>query len=277
MAKSDIYTIAMRSWHTSIPQLLETAGVGPVARAHGKVLIKPNLVEALAPPITTPAQMIEAIALYLLDYLPASAIFIGEGSGAMDYTTHHCFHKLGYTAIATKLQVELIDLNEEELTHKVNPDCTRWPEIYLPKILDEVFLISVAQLKAHSLSTVTLNMKNMMGCAPPSHYQAGGWNKSAFHSRIHEAIFDLNRYRTPDCAIIDGSIGMAQAHLWGPQCDPPVEEIVTGFDPVACDSYGASLLGKDWRNIRHISMANGVLGQAEHYNHIPVDYNEKRP
>jgi uncharacterized protein (DUF362 family) len=56
---------------------------------------------------------------------------------------------------------------------------------------------------------------------------------------------------------------MAEAHLWGPHCDPPVDKILAGFDPVAIDAAGADLLGFDWRSIDHIALANGLLGDAE--------------
>ncbi len=56
---------------------------------------------------------------------------------------------------------------------------------------------------------------------------------------------------------------MAEHHLGGPACDPPVGKIVAGFDPVAVDAAGAGLLGFDWRSVEHISMADGVLGQAD--------------
>ncbi len=145
-----------------------------------------------------------------------------------------------------------------------NPALKRWPEMYLPRIVMESFLLSVPVLKAHSLSCVTLTMKNVMGCVPPAHYQAGGhWKKSAFHERMQESILDLNRYRTPDFTVLDATVGMAEAHLWGPQCDPPLGLLVAGFDPVAIDAYGAGLLKRDWREIEHISRANGELGSAE--------------
>ena len=119
------------------------------------------------------------------------------------------------------------------------------------------------RLKVHSLSDVTLSMKNLIGCAPPAYYQQGGhWKKSAFHARMHEAIFELNRYRRPDLALLDGSVGMAEHHLGGPVCDPPVGKIVAGFDPVAVDAAGAALLGFDWRTIDHIRCSDGVLGHA---------------
>ena len=107
-------------------------------------------------------------------------------------------------------------------------------------------------------------MKNMMGCAPPSHYQGNGaWGKSSFHNRIHEAIFDLNRYRTPDFTLLDASIGMAQAHLWGPTCTPPVGRLAASWDPVAIDAYGATLLNRDWHEIEHIRLAHESLGSGE--------------
>ncbi|MCI5139915.1 MAG: DUF362 domain-containing protein, partial [Candidatus Electrothrix sp. AR1] len=132
-----------------------------------------------------------------------------------------------------------------------------------PKIATDSFLLSVPVLKAHTLAGVTLTMKNMMGLAPPEHYhQGGGWKKAAFHNRVHEAVADLNRYRSPDFTVLDATIGMAEAHLWGPTCNPPVKKLVAGFDPVAMDSYGAALLGKDWQSIGHIADVDGELGQA---------------
>lgn len=270
-AKGTVYSCTYTSWPENIPELLERAGLGQMVSRSSKVMLKPNLVEIQAPPITTPVAFIDAITDYLLDYLPSKSILIGEGCGATNHDTHHCFHELGYTSLAKRKNIDLIDLNVEVLSHMTNPECKRWPEMYLPTILEEVFLISVPQLKAHSLSGVTLTMKNMMGCAPPRHFRGGGaWNKASFHTGIHEAIFDLNRYRCPDFTILEASIGMAQAHLWGPECDPPVGRISASADPVAIDSHGTRLLGRNWQDIGHIAMANNVLGMAEGYSFIEL-------
>ena len=191
-------------------------------------------------------------------------IIIGEGCGALDYETWQAYDELGYTIQAKKLQVELLDLNSEELVHLSKNDCKRWPEIYLPHIALESFLLSVPVLKAHSLSGVTLTMKNMMGLAPPSHYQRGNsWKKSAFHRRIQEAIADLNRYRTPDFTLLDATVGMPKAHLWGPPCNPPINQLVAAYDPVSIDAYGTGLLHRKWQEIDHIQMVDGELGQAD--------------
>jgi len=62
---------------------------------------------------------------------------------------------------------------------------------------------------------------------------------------------------------------MAQAHLWGPTCEPPVQRIIAGYDPVAVDSFGTGLLGRSWRDIGHIRMADSLLGTAD-----PIDVRE---
>jgi uncharacterized protein (DUF362 family) len=198
-------------------------------------------------------------------------VVIGEGCGALDYDTHRCFTELGYTEMARETGVELIDLNNAPCQRHSLSRCKRWSEFYLPKIAMDSFLVSVPTLKAHTLAGVTLTMKNMMGLAPPNRYHQGGhWKKAAFHKQIHEAVADLNRYRCPDFTIMDATVGMAEAHLWGPTCDPPINKLVAGFDPVAMDSYGAALLGKDWRRIGHIGEVDGELGCADPLNMIAV-------
>lgn len=228
------------------------------------VLIKPNLVEALQPPITTPVNLVEAIVVYLKETVTDIRIAIGEGTGARDYQTDHCFATLGYERLARKYAIPLLDLNEEEVVERRRPDCRRWPVMYLPRVVYDSFLLSVPMLKAHSLAGVTLTMKNMMGAAPPAHYQRGGhWKKSSFHEEMQAAVLDLNRYRAADFTLLDATVGMPVAHLWGPVCDPPPNKLAAGYDPVAMDAFGAALLGRSWRDIGHIRGAHGELGIAE--------------
>ena len=268
---SQLFSINKTNWQESVRLLLERACLVEIIDRARPILIKPNLVEALAPPITTPVALVEAIIDFLQQNIPGTRIIVGEGTGSVEYDTFHCFSLLGYLKLAKEKGVELLDLNTEAQIKKTNADCGRWPELYLPPILDEVYLISVPVLKAHSLAGVTLTMKNMMGCASPSHYRQGNsWGKSAFHKGIQNAIFDLNRYRTPDFTILDATVGMAEAHLWGPHCEPPVGRLIAGTDPVAVDAYGCELLGRDWRNVGHIRSADGILGKADDFQVIEL-------
>lgn len=259
-----VFSTDLTTWRESIQKILDRAGIKDHVKGRKRILIKPNLVEAIPPPVTTPAALVEALVEYLQDAVPDVPIVIGEGTGATEYDTFYPFIELGYAAMAAGKGVELVDLNEAPLVKLSNPECKRWPEMYLPAIAFESYLISVPVLKAHTLADVTLTMKNMMGMAPPAYYRQGGnWKKASFHDGIQEAIFDLNRYRTPDFSMLDASVGMSQAHLGGPICDPPPNLLVAGFDPVAIDAYGASLLEKNWRDIGHIEMADGKIGTAD--------------
>lgn len=244
------------NWQHSIDRLLAAANLQDRLKTARTVLLKPNLVEALEPPITTPVNLVESLVKYLKKNVPAVKVIVGEGTGSIEYDTWHCFKSLGYTEMASRWNIELVDLNLLPLKRLTDERCRRWPEFYLPELLEDVFLLSIPVLKAHSLAGVTLTMKNMMGCAPPAHYQLGGhWGKSSFHHRMQESVFDLNCYRTPDFTLLDATVGMSQAHLWGPHCDPPIGKLAASSDPVAIDMYGSQLLGKDWRQIDHIAMA----------------------
>jgi uncharacterized protein (DUF362 family) len=250
------------SYEESVPVLMKLLGADPVLGSQKRVVIKPNLVNTSSPPITTPVELVAAIVEYVKAVSDAE-IVVAEGCGAPIYSTNRPYRKLGYIDMAKSNGVSLVDLNNAELTELIDPRCHVFPQFMMPRIVMESFLISVPVLKKHSLATVTLTMKNMLGCAPPDHYGGFVWKKSRFHKNMHRSIFEMNLYRAPDLTIIDGSVGLARFHLGGPRCSPPVGKLIGGFDPVAVDAYGAGLLGVDWRNVGHIALAHTILGRAD--------------
>ena len=261
---SPVYATPLTTWNQSVALLLEESSLVDKLRDQERVIVKPNLVEALAPPVTTPVDLVGAIVSYIQTNVTDIEVIVADGSGSLDYDTAHVFAELGCTELFGKLGVELIDLNNEESVRLEIAGLGRWSEFYLPKIVMESFLISVPVLKAHTLAGVTLTMQNMIGLAPPERYQQGGhWRKSSFHTGIDEAVFELNQYRTPDFTVLDATIGMSEAHLWGAHLDPPPGLVVASSDPVKIDAYGAGLLKRNWQDVGHIRMADGVLGEAE--------------
>ena len=95
----------------------------------------------------------------------------------------------------------------------------------------------------------------MMGVVPPRHYAGrhGTWKKALFHEHLDNAICELNRYRSPDFTVIDATIGLAEFHLGGARCNPPVNRILAGADACAVDREASTLLGLDWRRVGHLS------------------------
>lgn len=266
LERRPLYVAAHRGeYRGTVFPLLEAAGLEGLIMGSGRgtVLIKPNLVGTHGPPVTTPVELVDAVAGYVRERCPGTKVVVGDGTGSLDYTTWKCFDELGYRALEP-MGVSLTDLNEERLVRLERPGLSRWPEFHMPGLVMDSFLISVPMLKAHTLAEVTLSMKNMVGVAPPAHYQCGGrWKKSSFHERMHESILDLNRYRSPDFTVLDATVGMRDAHLWGPTLDTPPGLVVAGADPVAADAFGADLLGRDYNHIAHIADADGELGFTE--------------
>lgn len=260
---STVYTTRYTGWQQVGP-LLTAAGLKEALAPARQVLIKPNLVADQPPPMTTPVELVAEIVKFVQAVRPDLGIIVGDGCGSLKYDTGQVFASQGYTAMATATGVTLLDLNDTPLRRLAKPQCRRWPEMFLPEIVLDSFVVSVPVLKAHSMAGVTLTMKNMMGAAPPKYYQQDGhWRKASFHDDIQTAVFDLNQYRSPDFTVLDATVGMAEAHLWGPVCQPRVNRLAAARDPVAIDAYGVGLLGLDWRQIGHVAMAHGVLGEAE--------------
>ena len=263
MNKTPLSIVDFNSYEKSVPALMGLLGAAQVLAKQKRVVIKPNLVNTSQPPVTTPVQLVAAIADYVKSVSNAETV-IAEGCGAPVYNTHRPFRKLGYSDLAKSNGIVLVDLNHAETTELTDHRCRIFPKFMMPRLVMDSFLISVPVLKKHSLSKVTLTMKNMLGCAPPDHYGGFIWKKSRFHKNMHRSIFEMNLYRTPDLTILDGSVGLSCHHLGGPECSPPVGKLIGGFDPVAVDAYGAELLGVDWRNVEYIRLAHTIIGHADY-------------
>ena len=247
-------SVVFRSYAASVPEVLEKIGASALLQRQSGIVIKPNLINTDPHPVTTPPACCAA----LIDYIRACSsaeIVIAEGCGDAACETPEVFEALGYERLATRMGVRLLDLNTAPLRCVANAACENFPEMWLPEIIFSHYLISVPVLKAHSLAEITGTCKNMMGLLPPEYYggHPGSWKKARFHRRLHESIRELIRYRPPDLSLMDATIGLAQFHLGGPPCTPPVNRLLAGFDPLALDRQAAELLGMDWRRIPHLS------------------------
>jgi uncharacterized protein (DUF362 family) len=250
----DIVTIEFESYEKSIKNALDAISAHKQIAEQSAILIKPNLVNDSPHPITTSPESCEVIVEYIRRHSKGE-IVIAEGCGDAHLETGEIFERLGYKEMAERQGVPLMDLNHAPLKKLKNPECTVFPEMYLPEIAFTHYIISVPVLKVHSLARMTGSLKNMMGFAPPKYYsgQYGIWKKAVFHGQMQESVIDLNRYLTPDLSVMDCSIGMAEHHLHGAHCDPHVKRIIAGYNPWEVDREAAGLLGLNWSDIKHIA------------------------
>jgi uncharacterized protein (DUF362 family) len=250
----DLVNIDFESFEKSVRDALDAIAAHKRIAEQSAILIKPNLTTASPHPITTSPETCEVIIEYIRRYSKAE-IVIAEGCGDVKLETDEVYRNLGYTEMAERQGVPLIDLNYGPVNTLKNPDCPVFPEMYLPEIAFSHYIISVPVLKVHTLAGMTGTLKNMMGFAQPEYYSSphGIWKKALFHGQMQESVIDLNRYLVPDLSVMDCSIGMAESHLGGAQCDPHVNRIIVGYNPWEVDREAAGLLGLNWKDIGHIA------------------------
>ena len=122
-----------------------------------------------------------------------------------------------------------------------------WP-LYEDAARADVF-INVPVAKHHSLSGLTLAMKNIMGVI--------GGNRGQIHSGFDDKIVDLNLARPTHLAVIDAT-RILTAH--GPQGGrledvAKPETVVASTDIVAADAYATRFFGLEPGDIDHIVRA----------------------
>ncbi|MHC4084652.1 MAG: DUF362 domain-containing protein [Planctomycetota bacterium] len=246
-----------------IPQTRNNAFGGPIQAAGklpqtGLVIIKPNLTNANPPPVTTNVKAVEAVYKYCKSHSNAT-IAIGEGCG--EGITIDTFKANGYTMLADKYGIRLIDFNEEKAIVLKRKDTLQLKQVYIPEIVKDAFIISLPVLKDHCFTATTIAMKNMFGIAPAPYYR-GSWNKSKLHSpSTHKSVVDICLYKKPNLCVVDASVALSGTHLSGESRNLGL--ILAGFDPVAVDAVGSELLGHDPKEIRYLTLANNVLGSLD--------------
>ncbi|MGI6149770.1 MAG: DUF362 domain-containing protein [Firmicutes bacterium] len=206
--------------------------------------IKPNLV--LAKPshsgATTDPAVVEGIITFLKDH-GCHNIAIMEGSWLGD-STARAFRICGYEELARRYQVELIDLKKDN-TVTVSAGGLRLEICRSPLAVD--CLINVPVLKAHCQTRLTCALKNLKGCIPDR-------EKRRYHALgLHRPIAALSRALPQHLVVVDGIIGDLTFEEGGTPVH--MHRVIVGNDPVAVDSYCASLLGLAPGDVPYISLA----------------------
>ncbi len=120
-----------------------------------------------------------------------------------------------------------------------------WP-LYEPAVNADV-LINIPVAKHHSISKLTLSMKNLMGLL--------GGNRGVFHSGIGQKLADLTSALKPDLHILDATrILLRNGPSGGRLEDVKVlNRIAASPDPVLLDAYGTTLFGLSPSDIPSVS------------------------
>lgn len=218
-----------------------------------KIGLKPNLVigKPASSGATTHPEILEGIISYL-QTRGFKDITIMEGSW-LGENTERAFKVCGYQKLAEKYQVRLVDLKKDSVVHRPSGDLTLQ---VCATALEVDYLINLPVLKAHCQTELTCALKNLKGCIPDG-------EKRRFHGMgLHKPIAHLSAVLPTNLTIVDGICGDLTFEEGG---NPVLMgRLIAGFDPVLIDSYAASLIGLDPKNIPYISLAAKLgVGEAD--------------
>ncbi|MGB9835302.1 MAG: DUF362 domain-containing protein [Candidatus Saccharicenans sp.] len=197
-----------------------------------RVLIKPNIGWDRTPEMAacTNPQVVRAL------------VELAYGAGAkevivMDHTINQpkrCYIRSGIQEAAQQAGAKVL-FTEEQRLKKMNLKGEWLKEWEVFQDFVEVDkLINVPIAKVHSLSRVTLGMKNWLG--------AIGGSRNQLHQKIDQAMVDLAAFFKPTLTVLDGyRILVRNGPQGGRTSDTLLKKtLVAGKDPVAVDAYGAT-------------------------------------
>jgi uncharacterized protein (DUF362 family) len=222
-------------------------GIGRFVPRASVVAVKPNLSWARAPQFaaTTHPEVLKAV-VELCQEAGAKEVRI------VDNTIHdarQCFALSGAGLVAKETGADLV-FPRSTLMREMKIGGSRldsWA-VFTP-VLEADVLINLPIAKHHSLSTLTLGMKNWIG--------AVGGSRWSLHQDIHQTIVDLAQFFKPTVTLIDAvRIMTANGPSGGSTADVETKNtLILSNDPVSADGAGAMLFGRKPEEIGFIRLA----------------------
>ncbi|HSW36515.1 MAG TPA: DUF362 domain-containing protein [Candidatus Limnocylindrales bacterium] len=132
----------------------------------------------------------------------------------------------------------------------------RFPRVIIDELCRdkrEVFFLNLPRMKTHSMSVLTLGIKNLLGLMD---------QRDRMHDHndmLHGRLASLGELFRPDFTIIDGIRAVYHGH-YPPasvvdRCLAPLEILVGGADMLAVDVIGARILGYHVSEVPHLALA----------------------
>jgi len=226
----------------------ELGGVGRFISPGDVVVIKPNMAwdRAAAQAANTNPAVVAEVAR-LCQEAGARKVVVADVSVN---EPRRCSERSGIAAAARSVGAEVV-LPEQRRFRQVDlrGDVLRlWPVFEPFLTADKVINIPIA--KHHSLTGVTLGMKNWYGIL--------GGQRQRLHQRIHESLADLADFMRPTLTLIDAYRVMLRGGPTGGSLrDVELHKtLIAGTDPVALDAYAAKAYwGLDDRSLLYLRLA----------------------
>jgi len=211
-------------------------GIEHFLRKGDRVLLKPNLLYGKAPEkaVTTHPSIVKGMIEIVREAGGIPLIGDSPSIGSVMRTAE----KAGIKAVADEMNCPLVEFDKPILPPQGKGKFFKHLEIDR-FVLEADVIINLPKWKTHSLTLLTLGVKNLFGCVPGSRKQL--WHLKAGDDRkvFAQILTDLYKTIKPSLTILDGIVGMDGN---GPNSGRPIplglilaSEDSLSLDQIVCD------------------------------------------
>lgn len=231
-------------------------GLPALLRGRTRALIKINAVDFRAETYISPA-VLEAV-IMALQKAGVKEIGVMENCTQGNFT-RLVFAATGLDALCRRRGVRPLYLDESSTTVIELPglnEKVRIPELIARELAGtqrDAFFLNLPKLKTHSMSIVTLGIKNLLG------FMDQRDRMKEHNYNLHGRLAALGELFKPDFTLIDGLNAVYYGH-YPPtalldKCIAPLNLLIGGDDILAVDTVGARILGYSVDEVPHLQLA----------------------
>ncbi len=214
-------------------------GIRAFVKEGNRVLLKPNLLFGKSPEkaVTTHPSIVRGMIQIVREAGGIPSIGDSPSVGSLTWTAE----RAGIKSLAETMKCPLVEFNRPVLPPEGGGKTFKQLEVD-QAVLEADVVISLPKLKTHSLTLLTLGVKNLFGCVPgpqkPLWHLKAGKNPETF-ARILVDIYEVIR---PRLTLLDGIVGMEGN---GPNSGRPIPMglIMASDDSLSLDQIVCDLLG----------------------------------
>jgi uncharacterized protein (DUF362 family)/Pyruvate/2-oxoacid:ferredoxin oxidoreductase delta subunit len=214
-------------------------GIQNFVKKGSRVLLKPNLLYGKNPEkaVTTHPSILRGMIQIVQEAGGIPSIGDSPAVGSLTKTAE----KAGIKAVADEMNCHLVEFNKPILPLKGEGKIFKQLEID-QTVLEADVVINLPKFKTHSLTLLTLGVKNLFGCIPGP--RKALWHLKAGEDRktFAQILVDVYQAIRPSLTILDGIVGMEGN---GPNSGPPIPLglILASGDSLSLDQVVCDLLG----------------------------------
>jgi uncharacterized protein (DUF362 family)/Pyruvate/2-oxoacid:ferredoxin oxidoreductase delta subunit len=214
-------------------------GIQTFVKQGSRVLLKPNLLFGKSPEkaVTTHPSILKGMIQIVRETGGVPSIGDSPSVGSLTWTAE----KAGIKAVADEMKCPLVEFNSPVLPPKGGGKTFKQLDVDRV-VLEADVIINLPKLKTHSLTLLTLGVKNLFGCIP-------GPKKTLWHLKagkdqetFAKILVDVYEVIRPSLTLLDGIVGMEGN---GPNSGRPIPLglILASADSLSLDQIVCDLLG----------------------------------